>query len=61
MTFETILHFMKNMCLYNVNILEKVLKDWASNKKYIAENDDFRILKLHYMTFNEIILQIASS
>ena len=44
MTLEVILHFMKNMCFHNVDILEKYLKDWAINKKYIAEKDEFEIL-----------------
>ena len=43
MTFEVILHFMKNVCLYNVDVLEKFLKDQALNKKYIAKKDDFEI------------------
>ena len=33
---KVILNFMKNLCLDNVDILEKLLKDWALNKKYIA-------------------------
>ena len=35
---EVILHFMNNMCLYKVDILEKFIKDSAL-KKYIAEKD----------------------
>ena len=35
---------MENLYLQNVDILEKILKDWALNKKYIAEKDDFEIL-----------------
>ena len=34
---KVILHFMKKLCLHNVDILEKLLKDWALNKKNIAE------------------------
>ena len=34
---------MKIFRLYIVDILEKVLKDQALNKKYIAEKDDFEI------------------
>ena len=56
MTFEVILKFMKNLFLHNVDILEKLLKDWAVNKKYIAENDDFDILKLHFVTFNDLLV-----
>ena len=29
----------------NVDILEKFLKDWALNKKYIVEKDDFKVLR----------------
>ena len=43
MTFKVILHLMKNLRLYNVDILKKFLKDWALNKKYIAEKDDIEI------------------
>ena len=32
-------------CLHNFDILEKCLKDWALNKKYIAEKDHFEILR----------------
>ena len=39
---------MKNWCLHNVDILEKVLKGKTLNKIYIAEKDDFEILKLPY-------------
>ena len=45
MTFEIILYFMKIFCLHNVDFLEKNLKYWALNKKYIAEKDDFEILR----------------
>ena len=44
MTFEVILHFIKKLCIHNVDILEKFLKDQALNKKYIAEKVDFLIL-----------------
>jgi hypothetical protein len=36
---------MKNLCLHNVDILEKFLKDWALIKNIIAEKDDFGILR----------------
>ena len=36
---------MKKLCVHNVDILEKFLKDQALNKKYIAEKDDFEILR----------------
>ena len=45
MNFEIILHLMKKLRLHNVDILEKILKDWGLNKKYIAEKD---------VTFNDI-------
>ena len=45
MTFDVILNFMKNLRLHNIDNLEKFLKDQALNKKNIAENDDFEILK----------------
>ena len=46
MTFEVILHLMKNLLLHNVDIVKLVsLKDYALNKKYIAEKDDFEILR----------------
>ena len=32
MTFEVILNFIKDVCLHNVDILEKILKDQALNK-----------------------------
>ena len=34
---KVILHFMKKLCLHNDDILEKLLKDWALNKKNIVE------------------------
>ena len=34
---------MENLCLYNVDILEKFLKDEALNREYIE--DDFEILR----------------
>ena len=43
MTFEVILNFVKNLFIHNVDILEKFLKDWALNKKFIAEKDDFEV------------------
>ena len=33
MTFEVILHLMKNVCLYIVDILEKFSKEWALKQK----------------------------
>ena len=45
MNVHVILYFIKNLCLYNVDILEKFLKDWAKNKKYIADKDCFKILR----------------
>ena len=45
MTFEVTLHLMENLCHQNVEILEEFLKDCALNKKYIAEKDDFEILR----------------
>ena len=45
---------MKNMRLHNIDILEKCLKDQTFNKIYIAEKDDFEILRRPYVTFNEI-------
>ena len=36
---------MKNLLLHNVDILEKILKDQTLNKKYIAEKDNFDILR----------------
>ena len=36
---------MKNVHLHNVDILEKFLKGWALNKKYIAEKNDLKILR----------------
>ena len=35
----------KKLFLQNVGILENFLQEWALNKKYIAENDDFEILR----------------
>ena len=43
MNFEVIIHVIKNLSLHNVDILEKLLKDQALNKKYIAEKDDFEM------------------
>ena len=34
---------MKKLRLHNVYINEKFLKDWAFDKKYIAEKDYFEI------------------
>ena len=41
---------MKNLCLHNVEILDKFLKDQALNKKYIAEKDD--IIVAYFMQFD---------
>ena len=38
MTFEIMLNY-----FHNFDILEKFLKDWALNKKYIGEKDDFEV------------------
>ena len=44
MTFKVILHFVKNLCLYNVDILKKYFfKNWALGKKYIVEKDNFEM------------------
>ena len=50
--FKVILNFIKNLCLYNVDIFEKFYKDWAFNKRYITEKDDFQSLR---MTFEAIL------
>ena len=42
---------MKNFGLHNV-ILEKPLK---VKQKYIAEKDDFEILRWPYVTFNDLL------
>ena len=52
MTFEVILHFMNNLCLHNVDILEK-FKRFGIKQKYIAEKNDFEILRWPYVTFND--------
>ena len=44
-------HFMKNLCLQNVDILEKLKKDSALNKKKVAEKDHFEILRRSYVNF----------
>ena len=44
MTFEVILNFFFKLSLHNVDILKKFQKDWALNKKYIGEKDDFKII-----------------
>ena len=54
MTFVVILHLMKYLRLQNIDILEKFVKDSALNKKYIAENDNFKLLRLPYVTFNDL-------
>ena len=48
------LHLMKNLLLHNVDILEKFLKDLALDKKYMAEKDDFEILRWPYVTFYDL-------
>ena len=45
---------MKNLLLYDVDILEKFLKDWAFNKIYNVEKDDFEILRWPFVTFNDL-------
>ena len=35
---------MKNLCLFDVDILKEILRQ-ALNKKYTAEKDDFEILR----------------
>ena len=37
----------------NVDIFFQFLKNWALNKKYIAEKDDFEILRCPFVTFND--------
>ena len=54
MTFKVILYFMKNLFFHNVDILEEFLQDWALNKKYLKEKDDFEILRLPFVTFNDL-------
>ena len=46
MTFKVILYLMKNLRLYNVDILEN---DKAFNKNYIAEKNDSEILRSPYV------------
>ena len=36
---------MKNLCLDNLDILEKFFKDQALNKTYMTEKDNFEILR----------------
>ena len=45
MTFNVILYFMKKLCLNNVDILKKFIKDKALNRKFVAEKDHFEILR----------------
>ena len=52
MTMDDILHLLKNLCLHNVDILGKFLKDQTLNKKYIAEKDDIENLRRLY--FNDL-------
>ena len=33
MTFEAILHFLKDLCVHNVDVFEKVLKDFGVKQK----------------------------
>ena len=42
---------MKNLYLHNVDILEK---NKALNKWYIANRDDFEILRWPYVTLNDL-------
>ena len=46
MTFDVILH--------NDDVLEKFFNEYVFNKKYITEEDDFKILRLPYMTFDDL-------
>ena len=48
------LYFMKNVCLNNVDILEKFFKKRVLNKKIIAVKDDFEILRWSFVTFNDL-------
>ena len=45
---------MKNLVLHNVDIHEKSLKDYALNKKYIAEKDDIESLNWPFGTLNDL-------
>ena len=45
---------MKNLCLHEVDTFEILKKDWALNKKYFAEKDDFEILRCPFVTFNDL-------
>ena len=44
MTFEVILHFMKNLRFHNVDILEKFLKRLGVKQKIYRRRYDFEIL-----------------
>ena len=46
MTFDVIHHKMENLCLHNVEILEKFLKYQVLNKKSIAKKEDFQIFQM---------------
>ena len=47
------------MCLHNVDILEKFLKDQALNKKYISEKDDLEILRCFIKSVCHLNLSIC--
>ena len=42
------------MKIHYVDIREKFLKDQTSNKKYVAEKDNFGILRCSYVTYNDL-------
>jgi hypothetical protein len=45
MTFEVILHFIKNLLLYSTVEILKKIEALNLNKKYIEEKDDIEILR----------------
>ena len=56
MTFDDIwghTSFYPKYCLYNVDILKKKNLNWALNKKYIVEKEDFENIRWPYVTFND--------
>ena len=64
MTFKVILNFIKILCLFNVDILDKFQKDWALNKKKIAKEYHCEFLRLPFITFMdllEVILQLMKN
>ena len=48
--------FYEKLCLHNVDIFKQVFKkDQALSKKYIAEKDDFDILRsMNFCVFNDL-------